>query len=368
VRIALRELVRRPSRFIAAGGALTLLVVLLLVLGGFLDGLILGSTGAIRAQDQELVAFSAAARRSLARSEMGPDLADQVAEVDGVAGVSGLGLAQTTAAREPGAAGDDVLGVAVAGYDRATEVLPEPPEPGRAVVDRRLQEVSDVELGDRLYLGNGEVEVTVDDWVEDTTYAQQPTVWVAGDTWREVLAGMSPALAVPDDAFQVLLVDVDGDTDPLEVAAATDEATGSTDTVTTAQAIDAIPGVAQQRSAFSGIIGVTFAVAGLVVALFFALITLERTRLYALLKAVGARTSDVFGGVTAQAVGIAVGALIVGWLITWGLVALIPPELPVRLEPVRVAQIALGTLITAVLGSLATLRRILRIEPAQAIG
>jgi putative ABC transport system permease protein len=368
VKLALRELVRRPSRFVAAGGALTLLVVLLLVLGGFLDGLILGSTGAIRAQDQELVAFSAEARRSLTRSELGPDVAEQIAGVDGVAEVSGLGLAQATAASEPGAAGDDLFSVAVAGYEQATGVLPDPPERGRAVVDRRLEELSDVGLGDRLFLGNGEVEVTVDGWVEDTTYAQQATVWVAADTWRDVLAGISPALAVPDDAFQVLLVDIEADSDPLEVAAAIDEATASTDTVTSAEAIDAIPGVAQQRSVFSGIIGVTFAVAGLVVALFFALITLERTRLYALLKAVGARSSHVFGGVTAQAVGIAVGALFVGGLITWGLVAVLPPELPIRLEPVRVAQIAVGTLVTAVLGSLATLRRILRIEPAQAIG
>ncbi len=39
MRIALKELIRQPGRFASVGAALTLLVVLLVVLGGFLDGL-----------------------------------------------------------------------------------------------------------------------------------------------------------------------------------------------------------------------------------------------------------------------------------------------------------------------------------------
>ena len=50
MRLALRELRRRSRRFAPTTAALTLLVVLLLVLGGLLDGLYLGSTGALRAQ------------------------------------------------------------------------------------------------------------------------------------------------------------------------------------------------------------------------------------------------------------------------------------------------------------------------------
>lgn len=39
MRIALKELLRQPGRFVPVGVALTLLVMLLVVLGGFLDGL-----------------------------------------------------------------------------------------------------------------------------------------------------------------------------------------------------------------------------------------------------------------------------------------------------------------------------------------
>lgn len=41
MRLAVRELLRRPGRFTVVGGALTVLVLLLLFLGGLLDGLYL---------------------------------------------------------------------------------------------------------------------------------------------------------------------------------------------------------------------------------------------------------------------------------------------------------------------------------------
>jgi putative ABC transport system permease protein len=363
MRVALRELMRRPARFVAAGGALTLLVLLLLVLGAFLDGLTLNSTGALRAQDADLVTYSDTARRSLFRSQVSTAIGDRISAVDGVTSVSGLGVNQVTATTPDG----DTVDVAVFAYQDETAVLPPPPPPGEAVVDRRATATTDLEVGDTLALGRGGVEVTVTGFVDDTAFQQQPSVWVAPSVWRDVVDGNVAGSALPDGGFQALAVEISDDADPEAVAAAVDEL-AATETVTLAVAISSLPGVEQQQSTFAGIIGVTFAVAGLVVALFFALITLERIRLYAVLKALGARSSDLVAGVAAQAVGIAIGAIVVGGLLTLALVALVPAELPVRLEPVRAGQIAAGTLITAIIGSLITLRRILRIDPAQAIG
>ena len=50
MRLALRELRRRPGRFGVAAAILTLIAVLLMFLGGLLDGLTAGNTGAVRAR------------------------------------------------------------------------------------------------------------------------------------------------------------------------------------------------------------------------------------------------------------------------------------------------------------------------------
>jgi putative ABC transport system permease protein len=106
----------------------------------------------------------------------------------------------------------------------------------------------------------------------------------------------------------------------------------------------------------------------LVVALFFVLITLERVGLYAVLKALGARTSDLLVGISLQAVVISVVAVAVGIAASLGFVAVLPADLPVPLIPSRLGLIAVGTVATALIGSLFTLRRILSIDPAEAIG
>ena len=66
-------------------------------------------------------------------------------------------------------------------------------------------------------------------------------------------------------------------------------------------AIEAIPGVTEQRTTFNQILGVTVVIALVVIALFFALLTVERTALYGVLKAIGARSRTIFAGLVVQA-------------------------------------------------------------------
>ena len=363
MRLALRELRRRPGRFLPVSGALTLLVVLLLVLGGFLDGLTLSQTGSYRAQQGRLFVLGQDADLQLSRSRVGAEVREQVADVAGVADVGGLARTSTTAS----SSGDDRLqDVGVYGYGLATDVLPPPPDPGRAIVDRRLAAVSDVAEGDTLLVGPGRVRLQVAGFVDDVSEGS-PTVWVALPTWREIAGTASPTGALPDDVVSALVVGAAGGT-TLDDLARSIERAAPVRAATVPEVIDALDVVQQQAATFQGIIGVTFAVTLIVVALFFVLLTLERVRLYAVLKAVGARTLDLVVGVTVQAVGVASGALVLGGLVAVAFVGVLPPDLPVRLVPGRAVVVAVGTLLTAVVGSLFTLRRLVRVDPAQALG
>jgi putative ABC transport system permease protein len=122
--LALRELRRTPRRFVTATVVLTLLVVLLLFLGGLLDGLYLGSTGTLRAQRADVIVYSADANDSIIRSRIDPALRARVEQVRGVTDVNGLGitLVGTTV---PGRS--TLADTAVIGYERAPRGVPAPP-------------------------------------------------------------------------------------------------------------------------------------------------------------------------------------------------------------------------------------------------
>ena len=362
MRIAFRELRREPGRFLFVGVAMTVLAALLLLLGGLLDGLFLGSTGAIRAQSAEVFVYSSDAQESFLRSRITPELAEEVAAVPGVTATGGLGVT-LDAGRTDG--GDELLDVAVFGYDLTTDALPEPPGPGEAWADRTLAD-DGVAVGDVVRIGAAEVPLTVVGFVDDTSYLLQSSLWVDLGTWHEVQATSRPDAALDDGTVQVLLVE--GDRPAAELATAIEEALGGeVEALTRDEAVLSLPGTQEQNATFSALIGTTFVVVGLISGLFFVLLAVERTGLYAAMKALGVSTGGLVLWSLAQAVIVAASAFLAGGVGAVALDATVLAGLPLLLEPSRAISTVLILLLTASVGSLIPLRRIARIDPAEAI-
>lgn len=368
MRLALRELRRRPSRFAVATVILTLIALLLMFLGGLLDGLLGSATGAYRAQRADLIVYSSTARESLVRSRITPEIRAQVESTPGVTATGGLGSVQLGARPGDEPSTRDLLPTVLFGYELAPTGLPaEPPPTGSVVADSALR-ADGIDEGDTLLLGPQRSPVEVVAFVDDTRYSGQASLWGSLDTWRAVVSENRPGQAA-GDTVQALVVRTEG-TDPAEVADAIDVSTdGATATLTVGAAIEALPGVSQQRSTFNQIIGVTAVVALVVVALFFALITVERTALYGILKAVGASGAALFAGVVTQAVVVSLIAAGIGVAGSLALDVLIPPgAIPFDPTPARLASSVVLLLVAAIAGCAFSLRRVLRIDPASAIG
>ena len=371
MRMALLELRRRPWRFAPAILSLVLLTVLLLILGGLLDGLYGGFTGALRAQPGQLVVYAADAKLSVLRSRIDTRTTAEVSRTAGVSEVGGLGVV-LLGARESDAEGSGPIidaSVALFGYQLAPQGVPAPPsQAGRVYADTSLKAYG-VRAGQTLVLGPRRYPVTVAGWVSDTNFMLTGGLWGDIDTWRAVVASARPDLVLAPGTYQVLTVTTEAGADPTKVAAAIDVATGGkTHTVTRTVAVDSLPGITQQRSTFTAIIVATFVVAGLVVALFFVLITLERVRLYAVFKAIGASSGQVFSQVALQAVAIAAASFSLGVLLTLAVSRLVPARVPLELTVGRAVEVLLGLIVMSTLGSALSLRRVIRIDPATAIG
>jgi hemin transport system permease protein len=363
VKLALREVRRRPRRFVTATLVVALLVVLLLFLGALLDGLYLGSTGALRAQRADVIVYSSDANKSVIRSRIDPALRARVAAVPGVRDVAGLGL-NLVGATVPGRA--DLADAAVIGYQQAPSGVPPAPRAGDAWADTRLR-ASGVRVGQTLGMGPAKVPLRVRGWVRDTSYLLQGALWVSPSSWRRVQAASRPDARVAPGTFQVLVVR--GTPPASRLATSIDDATnGATTTLTKSDAVLSSPGTREQRSTFNGIIGVTFVVVALVIALFFALLTLERIAVYGVLKAIGAPTRILFVALLVQAVIVSLVAFAAGAAVTFLLVEVVPERVPLLLQPSRVVSTLAGVLLTAIVGGALSLRRIARIDPTIAIG
>jgi putative ABC transport system permease protein len=363
VRIALLELRRRPGRFVMATVILTLIAALLMFLGGLLDGLITSATGAIRAQPGQAIVYSDTAQASLLRSRVDPELRAVVEDVDGVARTGGLGLVQL-GARVPGRGPRDLSSVALFGFEIPPAGAPDVPPRGAAYADETLK-IDGVEKGMTILLGPARSPVRIIGFLSDTSFSGQSGLWASPETWREISSANRPDARLAEGVFQALVVQGDDD-----VAPRIDAATGGrTDSYTIEQAIDAIPGVEAQRNTFNQILGVTVAIALVVIALFFALITVERTALYGVLKALGGRSRTIFAGLVTQAVVVTLIAATIAGAAVLALDALLPAgSIPLDLSATRILFSVVLLLLAAVAGCGFSLRRVLNVDPAAAIG
>jgi len=392
MRLALRELIRRPKSFAVPVGTLILLALLLLYPSAILDGLYDASSGTLRDLKGELMVYSKDSYRSMFRSRIDIPDRTKVASVPGVARVNNFGaalltakladpnapaapkptfppkgaLATTTTVTDGAAAEDDAgVGVALIGLD--PEVAATATKPGEAYADSSL-ESQGVKSGSTLVVGPFRVPIKVVGFVKDSNLMLQGALMVDQATWHQVLGMSRPDSALKPDVSQVLVVRLVPGADRAKVAAAIDEATGGrTETLTIETAIRALPGIEQQDQTFGYIRIVTFGVALVVVGLFLSFVTLERTPLYAVLKALGASSQQLFTGVLVQALAIALVAVEAAVILTIVLSAYLPIDFPTSIRMSRVITTTVGLALTAALGSALSLRRVVGIDPASAI-
>ena len=197
MRLALRELVRQPGRFVTATAILTLIAILLMFLGGLLDGLLRNATGALRAQSADVIVYSETSRSSFLRSRIESDVRESIAVADGIEEVGGLGVV-LLGARVPDNGPRDLANVALWGYELPPAGVPEPPAPGEAYADEVLQ-ADGVELGDELLLGPARTPIRVIGWVQDTAFNGQGGLWTELGTWHTVLNENRPGGGLADD-------------------------------------------------------------------------------------------------------------------------------------------------------------------------
>lgn len=371
--LALKEMLRERGRFAAVVTAVGLICVLLLFLTSQLDGLYRGQTGVLRSQDAELVVYQSDVDRSLFRSSVPLADASLVARVPGVRAVGAVG-ALFGAVRAVG--GGRLVDMGLFGFQPgrpgtpATLVagrLPRPGEGGVGAVDESARRQG-IGVGARVRFGGASGTIRVVGLVKDSTLALQPVLWVDLGVWRTLRGEVRPERAGGPPDANLFFVDVDRGASPAAVARRIDIRAPGVEALSVAEAVDSLPGLAAQNQSFALIIGLTYVAAAIVVTLFFALLTLQKTELIGVLKALGAGSGLLARSLASQGVLIAVAGYAGAVVFTLGLAGLVGGSLPFHVS-LR-SWLTVGGLIVAValLGAALAFRRIARIDPASAVG
>ncbi|MGI9623921.1 MAG: ABC transporter permease [Acidimicrobiales bacterium] len=366
--LALQEIRRSKVRFGLLSGAVGLLIFLILFQQALLGGLIRDFIGAVDNQNSPILVFNEDARQNVEGSFLFPDQVAEIAMVDGVGVSSPIGQGTFTVLADSGLEDAVIFGYELGSLGEPQTVVEGrlPEGPNEAVASEADAE-NGFDIGDTVtVVGDAaDLDITVVGLAEDTRWSVSATLFVSYETFGDAQRVVNPSseLILPS----LVAVEPQAGVSEQQVIASIETEVGGVEALTKQEAVDQSPGVQSVNQSFQIVLALAFLVVALVVGFFFLILTVQKAKALTLLRAIGSPSSYLVKNLLFQILLVLGLGSLVGLLLTVALVSLAPPgDLSVSVEPSSVALTLGGIVVLALLGGIASIRRVLRIDPISA--
>ncbi|WP_042202154.1 ABC transporter permease [Paenibacillus camerounensis] len=234
---------------------------------------------------------------------------------------------------------------------------------GSAIVDSKLEE-SGIAVGSTIVDQASGMSFKVAGTVEDSSYSHMPVVYITKSDWQLMKGGAaqegSAQLSAPYNVIALKATSAEAD----QVAGKLDHV----EVITQKQAISSIPGYAAEQKSLLMMIAFLFVIAAFVLAVFFYVITIQKTSQFGILKAMGTKMSYLAWSVVGQVLILSVASLAVSLLLTFGMNMGLPDTMPFQLERSTILLTCVLFIGMSLLGALISVVRVAKVDALEAIG
>lgn len=365
--LALREFRHSRVRYLLIGAIITLIAWLVFLLSGLANGLSTDNGAALIHMKADHLVFESNVKLYLHRSIL--PLADvaKIQQIPGVKSAAPLGQLTVTVQRSDSSTQIDATILAI---DPSSILAPRivggqaltASASNDVVIDDSFKRFG-VKLGDRLLITPSDQPLVVTGFTTGQKYNHLPVIFTTIPLWQSL------KFAAPGSAGNVV--------NPISaVAIQADSAAANrvaqqipgVEVATRQLALESLPGYKEENGTITMMLVFLFVIAAFVLAVFFYVITLQKSNQFGVLKALGAGTRFLAQDLVSQVMVLTVMGVVVGAALTFAVAAVIPPELPFALSYRLIVIYGVILLLVGLIGTLLSLRRIANIDPLVAIG
>lgn len=211
-----------------------------------------------------------------------------------------------------------------------------------------------IQIGDVIEDSASGIQLTVEGFTKDEMYGHTSVGYLSTDTYRSIMTEVNPMFQNTVHAFAIQGNQKD--------------AINGTEAYSKADIIEAIPGYKAEQTTITMIEWVLVVITALIIGIFFFVINLQKEKEYGVLKAIGTGMGSLIRFILCQVLMIAVSGAVIAAALAAGMSAVLPATMPFYLVSSQVVQVLCTFVLISVLGSMATMIRVSRIDPAQIIG
>lgn len=368
--LAIREIRFAKGRYALIGAIMVLISFLVLFVTGLAQGLAYDNAASIKNMAATHFVLEQDSNHRFTRSQVNQEQVDQAGSLAGQGNAESLGVKMTTVSPSGETTKVDVALFTVhpQGWLAPTVTEGTPMAElrrGQVIVDRKLEE-SGVKIGTVLVDQASDKEWTVSGFVNDESFSHAPVVYLTDEDWRELRGparnaeGAASAQSPVYNAIAVKGADMDAE----RLAAAVP----GTEVITKSEAISAIPGYKEEQGSLLMMIAFLYVISAFVLAVFFYVITIQKTSQFGILKAIGTRNGYLAGSVTLQILLLSVGSLAISVLLVRLFESVLPASMPFQLGASTLTLTCVLFLAMSLAGSLFSVWKVTRIDALDAIG
>ncbi|MEK3904473.1 ABC transporter permease [Paenibacillus sp. FSL R7-0179] len=368
--LAIREMRHSKARYGLIMVIMLLVSFLVLFVTGLARGLAYANISALKNMPANYFAVQSDADHTFRRSQLTDTELAATRSLAGEANATPLGVQTSTIT----AAGADVKAdITFFAVDMTGMLAPDVTEgagftnevQGSAVADSKLEQ-SGVTIGSTIRDQASGMSWTVTGFVKDSSYSHTPVVYINQLDWQAMKQGAvkeGDSSGNTNAPYNVIALDV-----TVAQAAQLADQQQSIEVITQKQAISSVPGYSAEQNSLLMMIVFLFVIAAVVLAVFFYVITIQKTSQFGILKAMGTKMSYLAWSVVGQVMLLSVISLALGILLTLGMNMGLPDTMPFELDGQTMAMTSLLFVGMSLLGSLISVARVAKVDALEAIG
>lgn len=370
--LARKELWFSKKRFFLIGFIIVLITWLVFVLSGLGNGLSDLGTAVIRYSDLDVAIFEKDSELTLGKSTLPESVVAEALEVEGVEEAASIATAAGAIYR--GVNVDEETGkktaVLFVGIEPGSFMEPktisgenlDEAEPNRVLVDESLMR-DGFKLNDKITLNGVGTEYTIGGFVSNKTLNHMPAIFVTMDTLRDfkyMVPGSDMGIEKPISAVFLKGNNID-----------TKELTAAIDGIETGnikETLNGIPGYSAESGTINLMLWLLIFISAFVIAVFFYVLTTQKVNQFGVMKAIGASNGFIIKSVISEVFLLSGISILIGVGLTYLMTLALPEDMPFTLLPDMVVLYGVILLATSLIGSLFSIRSIIKIDPITALG
>lgn len=218
---------------------------------------------------------------------------------------------------------------------------------GEIVLDRSLEEEG-LKVGDILTNNQFSGEFTVKGFVDQQKYSHAPVAFINTENYKEMYR---------TDEMQLIFIPDGGETPVID----------GLQSFTNSEFLNTIPSYSAEQLSLNMIVWFLVVISGLLFAIFFYMMNVQKIGLYGILKAIGVKTSALFKMMWTQMFFITAIALALSIALSQSFNFIAPDGMPFSLTAVTTVQLSIVFLLIGFVGATLSGIQIKKVEPLQAI-